>query len=211
MQNKIVISESQKLYLLKESTNEKIHSKIEKSVELTNKIVKDTLKTTGLDFSFLLTWGAGIGGFFGPVEDFISGKFPSVSSTDISLILISLVSTYFTENKEQVSGLIKKLKEKNLFDAFLESKNKVTELLMSFNNFLSAIGLTIDKLRKMLSYTFIIPILPILINSWDSGALSYDDFKEIGLRLASYGVLTLGSEAIVNFIKKIFGRFPKEN
>lgn len=211
MQNKIVISESQKLFILKESTKEKLDSKIEKSMELTNKIIKDTLKTTGLDFSFLLTWGAGIGGFMGPVEDFISGKFPSFSSTDISLIMVALISTYFTENKDQVSKLVQKLKEKNLFDAFIESKQKVTELILSFNNFMSAVGVTIDKLRKMLSYTFIIPILPLLINAWDSGALSFDDYKEIGMRLVSYGVLTLGSEAVVNFIKKIFGRFPKEN
>lgn len=107
--------------------------------------------------------------------------------------------------------MVQKLKEKKLFDAFIESKQKVTELILSFNNFMSAIGVTIDKLRKMLSYTFIIPILPLLINAWDSGGLSFDDYKEIGMRLVSYGVLTLGSEAVVNFIKKIFGRFPKEN
>jgi hypothetical protein len=125
--------------------------------------------------------------------------------------MVALISTYFTENKDQVSKLVQKLKEKKLFDAFIESKQKVTELILSFNNFMSAIGVTIDKLRKMLSYTFIIPILPLLINAWDSGALSFDDYKEIGMRLVSYGVLTLGSEAVVNFIKKIFGRFPKEN
>lgn len=211
MQNKFVISESQKIFLLKESTKDKLDSKLEKSMKLTNKIVEDTLKTTGLDFTFLLTWGAGIGGFFGPVEDFISGKFPSFSSTDVSLILVALITTYFTENKEQLSELIKKLKEKNLFSAFLESKEKVNELILSFNNFMSSVGVTIDKLRKMLSYTFIIPILPLLINAWDTGALTYEDYSEIGLRLVSYGVLTLGSEAVVNLVKKIFGRFPKKN
>ena len=34
MQNKFVISESQKLFLLKESTKEKIDSKLEKSMDL---------------------------------------------------------------------------------------------------------------------------------------------------------------------------------
>lgn len=68
-------------------------------MELTNKIIKDTLKTTGLDFSFLLTWGAGIGGFMGPVEDFISGKFPSFSSTDISLIMVTYINVFYRKQR----------------------------------------------------------------------------------------------------------------
>ena len=131
---------------------------------------------------------------------FRSGKFPDFSSTDVSLIVVSLICTYFIENKEYISELVTKLKEKNLFEAFKEAQSKTTEFLSSFSNFLSTIGITLDKLRKILSYTFIIPILPILINSWDTGVLNMDDAKEIGLRILSYGVLTLSSEMVVNFV-----------
>ena len=210
MSNLVIISESQKRLILRESTKNKLEEKLNTSLEFTNKVVKDTAKITGLDFGFLLTWGAGIGGFFKPVSDFIEGKFPDFSSTDVSLIVVSLICTYFIENKEYISELVTKLKEKNLFEAFKEAQSKTTEFLSSFSNFLSTIGITLDKLRKILSYTFIIPILPILINSWDTGVLNMDDAKEIGLRILSYGVLTLSSEMVVNFVKKIFSRFPKK-
>ena len=210
MSNLVIISESQKRLILRESTKSKLEEKLNTSLEFTNKVVKDTAKITGLDFGFLLTWGAGIGGFFKPVSDFIEGKFPEFTSTDISLIIVSLICTYFIDNKEYISKLITKLKEKNLFEAFKEAQSKTTEFISSFSNFLSTIGITLDKLRKILSYTFIIPILPILINAWDSGILKSDDAKEIGLRILSYGVLTLSSEMVVNFVKKIFSRFPQK-
>ena len=74
----------------------------------------------------------------------------------------------------------------------------------TFINFLSGLGVTIHKVINMLSYTFIIPILEILLNIATSGSLNEKQITEIGIRLASYGFITASSSTIEILIKTIF-------
>ena len=41
-----------------------------------------------------------IGGFMGPVEDFIRGRFPELSEQELLYILIGVIATYFIDNKK---------------------------------------------------------------------------------------------------------------
>jgi Na+-translocating ferredoxin:NAD+ oxidoreductase RnfE subunit len=59
----------------------------------------------------------------------------------------------------------------------------------------------------MLSYTFIIPILSILVSLVETRSMSSSDIRELSIRLASFGVLTISSKIISIFLKKLFKRF----
>ena len=95
---KVIISESQKK-LIVESLSDKIKSIQDESLELTKKVISDTYEQTGINLSMLLTWGASIGGLISPVTQWLQGKNPELSQSDISLIMTAIICTIFYENK----------------------------------------------------------------------------------------------------------------
>jgi hypothetical protein len=67
----ILINETQKQRILLESSGGGISDLIKRNYEFTKEILKKSSSQIGINFEFLLTWGASIGGFVGPLNDFI--------------------------------------------------------------------------------------------------------------------------------------------
>lgn len=124
----ILINESQKKLLLSESFNQRIKSIIEGNTELVKKIIKDANKQLKLDLGFLLGWGASIGGFIGPVNDFIQGRYPQLNELQLSLILTGVLSTYFMDNKNLMMKLYSRMKHEGIFNIFMDVINKSDKL-----------------------------------------------------------------------------------
>jgi hypothetical protein len=203
----ILINESQKNKILIENVSKKLGDSIEREYSFAKNILKKAETQTGIDFKFLFTWGAGIGGFFQPVSDFVEGKFPELSSLNVSLIVTAIICTYYVDNKDILLKIFEKIKSENLLTQFKISLEKSDELKTTFINFLGGLGVTIHKVINMLSYTFIIPILEILLNIATSGSLNEKQITEIGIRLASYGFITASSSTIETLVKTIFKKF----
>ena len=118
MNKTILINEGQKKLILKESINDSFGEIIKGSYEFTKKIIKMSSEQMGVNLEFLLTWGASIGGFVGPLNDFIAGKFPELSDMELSLIITGVISLYYIDNKETVKKILGKIKEVGLYDEF---------------------------------------------------------------------------------------------
>lgn len=211
MSLKIYITENQKKFLILEKQNKEITDNLKKNENFVKKVFSEVSRQTGLDFKFLLTWGSGIGAFLEPVSEFVSGKFPTMSEPSLYLLLTSVFCTIFLENFENTKVLIKKIKEKNLESEFTETFTKTFELKTAFVQFLESLGVSVDKLVNMLSYTFIIPILSILVNLAQTQQLNSSDIKELAIRIASFGVITLSSGTMKVFLKKLMKRFSSRN
>ena len=209
MSIKIYITETQQKFLILEKQEEKMVENLKKNENLAKKIFQEVTKQTGLDFKFLFTWGAGIGAFLEPVSDFVKGEFPNMSEPSMYLLLASVFCTIFIESFDVTKILINKIKQKDLKSEFTSTFKKAYELKTVFVQFLESLGVSMSKLVNMLSYTFIIPILSILLNLTQTGTMNSSDIKELSIRLASFGVLTLSSKGISVFLKKIFERFRK--
>lgn len=209
MSLKIYITETQQKFLILEKQEEKMVENLKNNENLTKKIFQEVTKQTGLDFKFLFTWGAGIGAFLEPVSDFVKGEFPNMSEPSMYLLLASVFCTIFIESFDVTKILINKIKQKDLKSEFTSTFKKAYELKTVFVQFLESLGVSMSKLVNMLSYTFIIPILSILLNLTQTGTMNSSDIKELSIRLASFGVLTLSSKGISVFLKKIFERFRK--
>ena len=209
MSIKIYITESQKKALILEKQNEQIGETLKNNENFAKEVLQNTTKQTGLDFKFLFTWGAGIGAFLEPVSDFVKGEFPNMSEPSMYLLLASVFCTIFIESFDVTKILINKIKQKDLKSEFTSTFKKAYELKTVFVQFLESLGVSMSKLVNMLSYTFIIPILSILLNLTQTGTMNSSDIKELSIRLASFGVLTLSSKGISVFLKKIFERFRK--
>ena len=203
---KVVISESQKR-LIVESVSENMKSIQDESVELTKKIVSDTYKQTGINLSMLLTWGASIGGFISPVSQWLQGKNPELSDGDISLILVSVISVIFYENKEIIKNLVKQLKERNLLNYFKLTLKKAKDLESTFLAFIKSLNIVSFNMLSMLSYAFLVPLLPLIYDMVSQKHFTMSDVEMIARSIAGYGLITTGGNFLKHVIEKILKRF----
>jgi hypothetical protein len=110
---KIIISESQYKKILLEERQNSLLGKLKELKSFFKKVSEETKNQVGLDLNFLTTWGVTIAGFVKPVSDFIGGKFPEMTSTDLSLITTGIILTYYHSNKEMLGKVLNKIKEMN--------------------------------------------------------------------------------------------------
>jgi len=203
---KIIITENQNRALLNEGVSESIVRSYRSMKKFTEKVLKETRDTTGLDFEFLMSWGSTLGGLMMPVSQYIEGKHPELTSLDISLLITGAMVTYYTSNKKALSKILETIKEKGLVNVFDEVLSATSNLKDTFLSFVSSLNITMGKMANMLAYTFLIPLLPQLYEMAQTG---YDQntVNQIIKRILSYGAI-IGSSAIVReLIKKIVNRF----
>lgn len=206
MKKTILINEQQKKLILKESLNEEFGDTIKKNYEFVKKVINLSSEQIGLNLQFLLTWGASIGGFVGPLNDFIVGKFPEINDIELSLILTGIISIYFIDNKKTITNILNAIKDRGLFKQFSIILKKSGELKNTFLDFISSLNITLHKVTNIMSYAFIIPLIPMIYQGVSSGAINSSDYKEIALRLTSFGLLTVSGILVRELINKLINR-----
>ena len=203
----ILISESQKRRLIIESVGDNLGKDTKKLFDLTKSIINQSSEQLGMNLQFMLTWGASIGGLMGPLSDYIEGKSPSITDMDKSLILIGVISVLYYDNKESIEKILKKIKDGGLSNEFLDTLRKGKEIKKTFLDFLSSLNISAHKMTNIMSYTFIIPLLPMLYSISQSGDISPKDIESIVKRIAGFGMITVSGIALKELIGKIIKRF----
>jgi hypothetical protein len=204
---RILITESQKKIILLESTGENLGNIIKQHSEKLKNIIDEAQNQIGLNLQFLMTWGAGIGGFIGPIEDFVKGRFPDLSDMEVTLILVGVIATYFFENKKFASTIYEKIKNEGLNKIFEKVLRKSDELRNTFLDFLESLNITFHKVTNMMSYTFIIPLIPMLYQMATEGTTNNVDLKELVTRIIGFTGLTISGILFKEMIVKMVRRF----
>lgn len=207
MSKTILITESQKRVLLRESVNKELTNVIKRNYEFTKDIISKSSKQIGENLQFLITWGASIGGFVGPLNEFIEGRFPHLTEHDISLILTGVIASYYIDNKKLVVKILNTIKSKGLMGEFTSVLRKSSQLKDTFVDFMNSLNLTLHKVTNIMSYTFIIPAIPIIYGGIVNGSLQPEDVKELALRFSSFGLLTVGGLVLKEMLGKLIRRF----
>ena len=207
MSKTILITESQKRVLLRESVNKELTNVIKRNYEFTKDIISKSSKQIGENLQFLITWGASIGGFVGPLNEFIEGRFPHLTEHDISLILTGVIASYYIDNKKLVVKILNTIKSKGLMGEFTSVLRKSSQLKDTFVDFMESLNLTLHKVTNIMSYTFIIPAIPIIYGGIVNGSLQPEDVKELALRFSSFGLLTVGGLVLKEMLGKLIRRF----
>jgi hypothetical protein len=202
---KFIISESQYKKILLEENSKGIIKKLEDLKVFFNTVVKESKKQVGVDLTFLTTWGVTIAGLVRPVAEFMEGNYPNLTNTEIALLSTGIILTYFTSNKEELSKVLDKIKEKSLINEFDKMLSKTEELKNVFISFIDSLTIPVSKLSNMLAYTFIIPIIPELYEYSQNS--SNIEVKEMILRIVSFIGVNLSGSIIKNLLQKIVKNF----
>ena len=204
---RIIITESQKRMILLENIGEDLGSIIKQNAERVKKLISEVQTQIGMNLQFLLTWGAGIGGFMGPVEDFVRGRFPELTDLQVFLIILGVISTHLIENKELNKKILDKIKEDGILKQFKISSKKTNELKSVFSDFVESLGVTFHRITNMLSYTFIIPIIPMIYQMVTDGLVTNSDLKNLATRVIAFTGLTISGILFKDLITKMVRRF----
>ena len=102
----IIITESQYKYILLEESSNGIIKTLNGLKSFTSKVLKTSKKQIGLDLEFLRTWGSTIGGFIGPISNFVKNESPNITDMDLFLILSGIILTYFSSNKQKPFSIL---------------------------------------------------------------------------------------------------------
>lgn len=202
----ILLSEEQYRKILGESVSNDVKEKIESSESLTKQIVRDSKRKFKLDSSFLLTWGAVLGGFMRPVVDYLNGKHPELSSTDVSLISLGVIMTYFYSNVDKLRPVLDLIRQNGLVNEFDDALNKAGYLKDAFVEFLRSLGVLTSSVSNMLAYAFLIPILPTLMSMAQSGATEVK-IQFLIKSILGYVTLITSSTSLEKLINKMVDRF----
>jgi len=210
MEVSILITENQKRLLLKESLLKDVSEVIKNNYEVASEILKSSKEQMGVNLQFLITWGASIGGFVGPLTRFVEGNYPELTPTEVTSIMIGVIATFYLDNRETILKIVNRLKEDGLFDVYIKAVSKGKELKRSFVRFIESLNMTLHKVTNMMTYTFIIPLVEKILSMSQSGEITNDDIKQLAMRIASFGLLTVSSITVVTLIRRMVNRFKQE-
>jgi hypothetical protein len=201
---KYLISESQRK-LLFEEVNERVKEVQEDGMEFTKKVVHDVQQNTSLNLKMMLTWGASIGGFMGPIMQFLNGQYPELTQKDASLIAVGIASVIFFQEKPFVKSLIEKIKEQDLEEAFKTGAMKANQLKGALADFLKSLNVITFSVSNMLSYAFLVPIIPMIYDAVSEGVWDMKDAEMLTKSLVSFGFITISG----NFLKRLIDTVVK--
>jgi hypothetical protein len=123
---------------------------------------------------------------------------------------MGVISSYYIDNKTFVTKIYEKIKEEGLIQPFKTVLNKSKELKEVFLEFIGSLGITLHKVTNIMSYTFIIPLIPMLYNLAKGDPNSVEPLH-IAQRLSGFGLLTISGIILKELINKLIKRFRSKN
>ena len=112
---------------------------------------------------------------------------------------------YFTNNKEGLTKVLDKIKEKSLIQEFDYMLEKTGELKNVFISFIDSFAIPVNKLSNMLAYAFLIPILPELYEM--SQGFGEHDVMELFKRILYFVGVSVSGVFLKNLLLSIVNRF----
>jgi hypothetical protein len=205
-----LITESQLKLILQEQDQSKMSDYMKEMYSYTKNLVEKSKKIYGFNLKLLLTWGASIGGFVLPLDNFIkTGRF-ELNDVEQTLILIGIACSIFYDNSRTLKLIYKKIKEHGLEDVFKEVLVKSKNLKSSFLRFLSSVNVTVSSSLDLLAYSFLIPIITDILDASVNGGDIEIMSKTIAKRLIASGVVIVSQVFLSETIKKLIKKFSRQ-
>lgn len=198
---KVVLTEEQYRRILKEGYNEKIGSSLMKLHDFSKKVVGDAAHQLKFDFRFLVSYGAGIGAILQSVFEYLDGNFNGLTDTQIAGLAVMSVGVVFFENKDLKSAL-SKIHEMGLTDELDQAVTYTDKLKSKFSYLLKLLGMSIHRVSNIVSYSFLIPILSIVIDIVTKHGVDSSQFQMLIESLLTSGLIAVEGVALRDVLLK---------
>lgn len=206
-----LISESQMQLIITESFKERFSDNMKQLNEIAKKVIDDVQTVYKLNFKFLLTWGASIGGMIGPLKSWVEGNIPNLSEYEVSLLVLGAVAQFYYDNDRKLKNLYKKILERGLESEFELVQIKADELKRAFTDFVSMLAISSTSMINTMSYAFILPILEDLYHLSIGADNTQALIQLIGKRLVASGVMVVTGSVLLNLIKKLIQKLQEKS
>ena len=203
---KVVLTESQYRAILLNESRDEFTNYLSSLKEFANNVITKTEQDLKINLNMLLIWGAGVGGVMGPLNDFIMNGNFNLNEFQTAAILCATSAILFNESKSVIKKLVDYIKEQGIFEVFSQVLKKGTKLKQTFFKFIESLNMTLYTISNIMSYSFIIPILPMIWEMSQSG-IKGDEVKGIIVRLLSFGLVSVSGNALKELISKLVVRF----
>ena len=194
---KVVLTETQYRKLLEEHYKDNVTNTLSKIGAFTLKVIKDASTQLKFDFRFLLTYGAGIGAILQSFFDYLQGTFTNLDSNQIAGLTVMAIAVVFYENKD-LKNIIDEMKGSELSTAISYTekiKNKFSQLL-------KVLGLSIHRTSNIVSYSFLVPVLSILIDVVTKHGIESSQFEMLLEALSTSSLIAIPGVAIRDVLLK---------
>lgn len=202
----LILNKSQYQTILFESVKTSIENSSEENKNLIKRVVSNIKKNFDLDLKFILTYSVTIGGLIGPVEDLVRQEIPHLGESELSLIIVGTIMTFYYNNREVLHKILKLIRDRGLINEFNFFLQKTERLKDVFLDFVTSLGVSFGSMSNILGFTFLLNIL--------GGLLRYaeNDFNDFPVEKLVIGLLgyfgTLASKEITReIIEKVIKRF----
>ena len=206
---KVLITEEQYQIILNERIGDKINSILKRLDSLAKKIISDVNKQFGISTKFALTYGAGIGALMEPVEKYLNSEFTGLEPWQVSSLIIAALSIVYFEGKAY-DKMKKAIDNQGLSDELKSAVGKVNQLKVKFSDMLNILGVSVYRAGDILAYTFLLPILGMLINVVNTFGVESVEFNKLMQTLLSSGLITVSSVVFRDVVQKIAKTFSKK-
>ena len=203
---KVVLTESQYRAILLNESRDEFTNYLSSLKEFANNVITKTEQDLKINLNMLLIWGAGVGGVMGPLNEFIMNGNFNLNQFQVASILCATSAILFNESKSTIKTLVDYIQEQGIFEVFSQVLKKGTKLKQTFFKFIESLNMTLYTISNIMSYSFIIPILPMIWEMSQSG-IKGDEVKGIIVRLLSFGLVSVSGNALKELISKLVVRF----
>jgi len=203
---KVIITEQQYRYLVLESKESKITKDIEELKTFALSVIESAKKDININLKMLATWGAAVGGVMEPLNEFIKNGNFQINEFQTVCILVATCAVLFGESEKNIQKLLSVIRKENIESEFNDVLEKGTQLKEVFLNFMESLNLTLYSMTNIMSYAFIIPILPLI---WELSQkdINQPEIIEIVTRIISFGVVSVSGNLLKQLFKKLIDRF----
>jgi hypothetical protein len=203
---KLIISENQYNKLILESSKDSLTDFLSDLKEFASTVIEKTQSEVGINLKMLTIWGAGVGGIMVPLNEFIENGNFNLNNFQTASILCAAAAILYGESKGVINELVKIIKDEKVTDAFEVVLSKGVKLKRVFLDFIQSLNMTLSSVSNVMSYAFIIPILPLIWEISQTGVTS-QGVKEIVIRLMSFGLTAITGNTLRELFTKLINRF----
>jgi hypothetical protein len=200
---KIVLTESQYKQILVEDFRQSVDDVLQSSYNFTKDIVNQASRQLKQSFQFLLTYGAGIGSLARPLTEYLEGKYTYLTKEEIAGLAVMAISMLYYQHKGELQKPLQLIKLKGQISELEDAISKVKSVDNRFRNVLRQLGIYVYNILDIPAYTFLLPVVPLIISFLTDPANSGDKIEMALNGLLNSSLLTLSAATIRKILDRL--------